>query len=143
VETDQKEKADRLEVVKASASPLEITEFVSDANLREVCWNQRYLEKVSKDHSLRHRQAVVFCNAAQDRFRLVANFFGLAVLVLPPINPEDRISLYLKISQFLSKLSTPSAEVVNALRVEMELAHERIERRKKLAQAAAPKRKGR
>lgn len=122
--------------VESNASPLEIIEFVSESNLREVSWNQKFLEGVKQEYKIKHRQAVVFANVAQDRFRLVANFYGLAVLVLPPIDPQDRISLYLKISQFLGKMN-PHQKVLPCLAEEVANAQERLERRKKLAKAAS------
>jgi len=122
------------------SSPLRIVGFEDNTNLRNVSWNQNYLEGVKKEWKLQHGQAVVFCNVAQDRFRLVAVFYGLAVLVLPPIDPEERHSLYLKISEFLRKfqLSNEAARMVDN---EIDLAKSRIERRQKLAANAAEKRK--
>jgi hypothetical protein len=129
--------------VESHPSPLEIIEFISEANLREVSWNQKFLEKIKVTHNLQHRQAVVFCNLAQDRFRLVANFFGMAVLVLPPIDPQDRISLYLKISQFLHRMAATSVRACAHLDDEINGAQQRLDRRQALAQAAVTARKER
>lgn len=122
------------------SSPIRIIGFEEGTNLRHVTWNQSYLEEVKKEWKLQHGQAVVFCNAAQDRFRLVAVFYGLAVLVLPPIDPEERHSLYLKISEFLRRFQ-PSDKVAEKLEGEIELAKSRIERRKKLAAEAQQQRR--
>ncbi len=121
-------------------SPISIIGFEEDTNLRHVTWNQNYLEEVKREWRLQHGQAVVFCNTAQDRFRLVAVFYGLAVLVLPPIDPEERHSLYLKISEFLRKFQ-PRDKVAAKLDEEIELAKSRIERRKKLAAEAQQQRR--
>lgn len=121
-------------------SPLSIIGFEENSNLRHVTWNQRYLEEVKGEWKLKHGQAVVFCNKAQDRFRLVAVFYGLAVLVLPPIDPDERHSLYLKISEFLRKFE-PRDNVAAKLEEEIELTKSRIERRRKLAAEAQQRRK--
>lgn len=122
------------------SSPLSIIGFEDNTNLRHVTWNQGYLEGVKEEWKLKHGQAVVFCNAAQDRFRLVAVFYGLAVLVLPPIDPEERHSLYLKISEFLRRFE-PRDQVAAKLEEEIELAKSRIERRKKQAAEAQRQRR--
>lgn len=123
-------------VERSRSSPLEIVDFEPDTNLRTVCWNQLYLERVKKKYSLEHRQAVIFSNVSQDRFRLVACFFGMAVLMLPPIDPEDRISLYLKVSQFLRQFHFTRKELLQSLDSDIETSKERLERRARLAKKA-------
>lgn len=125
---------------KAKASPIDIVAFEPDSNLREVSWNQTFLEETKEEYGLKHGQAVVFCNVAQDRFRLVAVFYGLAVLVLPPIDPAEKHSLYLKISQFLRRFKVHD-EVAEKLEAEGRVAKIRIERRKNLAAKAAKSRR--
>ena len=87
------------------SSPISIVAGEDNTNLREVTWNQRFLDAVKNAYKLRHGQAVLYRNAAQDRWRLVACFYGMAVLILPPIDPQERLSLDLEVSRFLRKFS--------------------------------------
>lgn len=116
--------------------PIKIVGYEENANLREVNWNQRFLEKVKDEYNLQHKQAVLYINTTKDRFRLVANFFDLAVLILPPIDPADQISLYLKISEFLKKFSVGFGDAIEFLDHEIDNSQKRINRRKKLAEKA-------
>ena len=84
-----------------NSSPFKIVDMVDDTNLRTVSWNQIFLEHTRTEYKLRHRDAVLFVNVARDRFRLVVNYFGLACLILPPIDNADRLSIYLKVAKFL------------------------------------------
>jgi len=126
-----------------TTTPFEIVEYVENANLREVSWNETFLETVRVSHSLKHRTAVLFVNKAQDRFRLVANFFGVSVLILPPIDPADRTSLYLKISRYLKKFSSRFASGVKFLDAQIETSQERIRRRAVAARRAQDRRNDR
>jgi hypothetical protein len=86
--------------------PIDIVAYEDDANLREVSWNQLFLEAVQTEYRLTHGQAVLYRNVAQNRWRLVACFYGIAVLILPPVDKEARLTLDLEISRFLRKFST-------------------------------------
>lgn len=120
----------------AQQIPIKIVDVVEDTNLLQVSWNQKFLEKTKNAHGLKHRDAVLFINRAQDRFRLVACFYGLAVLILPPVNPENRLSLYLKVSQFLRKFSIVGS-VTEMIDFEIETANRRIKRRAAAAKKAS------
>jgi len=125
---------------KTLNTPISIVSMEDDRNLTSVTWNQRFLENVKSDYKLKHREAVLFVNKAKDRFRIVANFFGLAVLILPPTEPEQRLSLYLKVSQFLRRFA--GRESMSAyLTSEIESAKVRVERRAAAAEVAAKNRK--
>lgn len=87
-------------------APLNIVEYVEDRNLRGISWNQNFLEGQKQAFKLKHQEAVLYVNKARDRFRIVACFYGLAVLVLPPTDPEQRLSIYLKVSQFLRRMNS-------------------------------------
>jgi len=121
-------------------TPIDIVDYVDDQNLVQVSWNQRFLEDVKKLYKLKHQQAVLFANKAKDRFRLVACFYDLAVLILPPVDPERRLSLYLLVSQFLRRMhnTKETAEYVDS---EIEMAKQRIERRAKIAADARKRRR--
>jgi hypothetical protein len=118
--------------MSTSTAPIRLVDFVEDANLNEVRWNQTFLDEVKKEYGLRHGQGVVYCNVAQDRFRLVVCFYNIAVLVLPPVDPEQKHSLYLKVSEFLRQFAS-AKKITKRLEAEGELAASRIERRKKIA----------
>jgi len=125
----------------ARGSPLRIIEVEEDTNLRTISWNQRFLDKVKDQKSLKHGQAILYVNVAQDRFRLVVNFYGMAMLLLPPVTDADRrLSLYLRVSQYLRKFSG-FAKLQGFLSEQIESTKERIERRKKLAKTAKKRRK--
>lgn len=121
-------------------NPFEIVEMVEGANLLEVSWNQRFLESVLIQNNLKHRQAVLFVNKAQDRFRLVVNFFGLACLILPPVNPNARLSLYLKVSQFLKQFWA-NKDVIAYLDEEIARVDGLLEKRKEALKHVAKKSK--
>jgi hypothetical protein len=99
------------------------------------------LEETKETYKLKHTQAVLFINLARDRFRLVACFYNFAVLMLPPVDSQDRISLYLKVSQFLKNFAD-SPKPSRVLDQQIESATARVEQRKRLAAAAALARKG-
>lgn len=121
--------------------PLQIIEHVEEANLREVSWNQGFLEEVAGEFKLRHRQAVLFSNKANDRFRLVAMWHGVAVLILPPVNPETQLSLYLVVSRFLKRFSSTGLQ--DNLDDRIVEARERIKRQaERKAQAKRVLKKG-
>ena len=126
------------------SSPLKLVYFVEDQDLRDIRWNQLVLEQLVADYEeetgmpLRHAEAIVYCNVAQDRFRLVTMFYQIPVLILPPVNPEDRLSLFLKVSLFLKKFA-PKAEVLKSIDGEIETVKDRMDRRADLAKAAKGK----
>lgn len=84
--------------------PLNIVAHEENVNLLEVSHNATCLSKIAHQYKLRkHCDAVLLSNRAGDRFRLIAMFYSVPVLILPPIHPEERLSLYLKVSQWLRK----------------------------------------
>lgn len=118
------------------ASPVNIVGYVEDANLRLVSWNQEILEREKNEAGLKHGQAILYINKARNRFRMIANFYGLAVLVLPPVDPVEQLSLYLKISRFLRKFSQSAANTT-FLDHEIEAAQIRLRKRQKARVRAA------
>ena len=119
-------------------APISIVAYEEDSNLNTVSWNQGFLDSVKEEYALKHCQAVLYINCAHDRFRLVVCFYGFSVLLLPPVNKEERISLYLKVSRFLKKFSKFDL-ATKLLDSEIEGANARIERRKRLASTAIKK----
>lgn len=117
-------------------SPLTIVGYEDGCNLRNLSWNKRALEKVKNSYDLLHGEAVIFANTARTRFRLVASFYGMPMLILPPIDPLDRTSLYLKEAQYLRKFRIDNEDLVECLNAEIEMAEERIRNRKRIATRA-------
>jgi hypothetical protein len=125
-------------------SPLTLVGYEDDMDLRSISWNQDLLEQEAREYKLKHGEAVVYSNVAQTKVRLIAVFYGMAVLILPPIDPADKISLYLKVNQFLRLFKDGTAGVmIGHLDKEIAGAQERLERikkRKALAAQAAKRR---
>jgi hypothetical protein len=124
-------------------SPINIIHVEEDANLRHVSWNQTFLDAVKDSFRLTHGKAVLYVNIKQDRFRLVVCFYGMAMLLLPPITDADRkLSLYLNVSKYLRKFSSGKYGKLHAfLDAQIKDTQVRIERRKKLAKKATKRRK--
>ncbi|MCJ7760690.1 hypothetical protein MUP59_06055 [Candidatus Bathyarchaeota archaeon] len=119
-------------------SPLTLMGFEENTDLRTVSWNQGVLEDTAKSWNLKHGQAVIFSNAARNKIRLIAVFYGMAVLILPPIDPADKISLYLKVNEFLHKF-TKNVAITDHINSEIDEARARLERqheRKAMAKKA-------
>jgi hypothetical protein len=108
------------------AHPIRIVAYETDANLREVSWNQLFLESVRKDYKLSHGEAVLYRNVAQDRWRLVACFYGLSVLILPPVDKEARLSLDLEISRFLRNLAKGFDEGLDMVKEQIKATEVRL-----------------
>lgn len=126
-----------------SIIPFEFIEIAEDQNLTRVGWNQRFLERENKKYKLKHRQAVIYRNVARTKIRIVANLYNMPILILPPIDPISKISLYIKINEFLHKFSLDTELQAN-IETEISQAYERLQKsqqRKKLAQSAQKKRK--
>lgn len=121
-------------------SEITIKDYVDGANLREVCWNQKFLEAVKKEYKLKHGEAILFNNVAQDRFRAVVCFFGSPVLVIPPIDNTEKQSLYLKQSEFFQQFTARNNKITRHLIIQADSAAVRIARRKAMAQKAKQKR---
>jgi hypothetical protein len=123
-------------------SVLKIVGYEEDTNLRMLSWNQVVLDREAAKHKLGHCDAVVYCNKGKDRIRLIAMFYGMAVLMLPPIDPADKISLYLKINQLLRKFDA-GLSLRNKLDEEIDAARVRVTRvaqKAKLVTSAAQRR---
>ena len=111
------------------AHPIRIVAYEVDANLREVSWNQLFLEAVRHDYKLKHGEAVLYRNVAQDRWRMVAVFYGLAVLVLPPVDKEARLSLDLEISRFLRNMTRGFEEGMELVKEQIKETEVRLARK--------------
>ena len=108
--------------------PLNFIAYAEDSNLKEVNHNAQCLQRIAKEHGLRkHCDAVLLTNKAEDRFRVVAMFYSLPVLILPPVHPEHRLSLYLQVGQWLRKF-VPHGSMRNYVDEQIKETKVRIER---------------
>lgn len=105
-----------------------------NADLRKVWHTATFLHRVARQHSLTEGQAVLYVNVLADRARLVMVLYGMPVLVLPPTDPERRLSLFLTVSEYLRKFH-PTAGVRRSLDEEIGRAAARL-----LAQRARQRR---
>jgi hypothetical protein len=99
----------------------------------------------AEEHKLAHREAVGFSNIAGDRYRLVAVFYGMPVLILPPTEHEKRLSIYLQVSRFIRKFCSNQnlIERVDDQIVSTQTRIEKQKARRKAAKKANRKRNGR
>jgi len=125
------------------AAPLDFVALEADQDLRRVSWNQRFLEREAKRFGLKHRQAVIYRNLAKTTFRIIAMFYQMPVLILTPVDPGTKISLYIQINDFLRKfrldrsLQKQVAEEIEEAKARLE----RAEQRRVLAALAEKRRK--
>ena len=96
-----------------------------NADLRKVWHTATFLHRVARQHSLTEGQAVLYVNVLADRARLVMILYGMPVLVLPPTDPERRLSLFLTVSEYLRKFH-PTATVRRSLNEEIGRAAARL-----------------
>lgn len=87
-------------------------------DLRKVTWRTDKLARVVKmaEIDLRPGEAILCSNEKEDRFRIVECVStGFYVLVIPPFDPDNKTSIYLKISSFLTDYYTPVKKVQKAI----------------------------
>jgi len=105
---------------------------VDYVDLRKVTARGEFLKKIIKKHDLQHLECVVFTNNYQykPRFRMVINLHGEPFLTVPTVDEEGKHSLYLRVSEYLSKFAQ-----LTDTRVELEKlaegAKQRIARKRK------------
>jgi len=126
--------------------PIKSVHQEEQVNLLTVSHNQRVLaDRVNEyeqwaGRKLRHCEAIVYCNKAYDKFRLIVMFYQVPILMLPPIDSSSRISLYIHISQFLKKFST-NKQVTTFLDQEIKEGKERMERSERIRLARNAKKR--
>jgi hypothetical protein len=96
-------------------------------DLRSITSQSSFLQETIKKYHLQHLDAVLYTNTAITRFRLVMNIQGTGFLCIPEIDEMSKHSLYLKISEVLSRLSGVSHVVVSIKDISTKIK-ERIER---------------
>ena len=74
-------------------------------DLRTINARHAFLSKVDKEFHLKNNQAVCYTNKIMTRFRLVFKFSNALFMCIPEIDEQSKYSIYLKISEQLSKLT--------------------------------------
>lgn len=94
-------------------------------DLRKITSQSIFLQDQLKQFHLQHLDCILYTNQLLTRFRLVLNLFGTGFLCIPEIDEVSKHSLYLRISEVLTKLSGVSHVVVNIKDIK-EKIHERV-----------------
>jgi len=74
-------------------------------DLRTIVAKHVFLKRVDKIYKLKNNEAVCFTNKALTRFRLVMKISNALFMCIPEIDEKSQYSVYLKISETLSKLA--------------------------------------
>ena len=74
-------------------------------DLRKITAKVDFLTEMVKKHKLKHLECVVFTNnyRYKPRFRMIINLYDEPFLVIPVIDETGKHSMYIRISEFLSK----------------------------------------
>jgi hypothetical protein len=108
---------------EALNQPLEIITWRQNQDLREVSQAEDILWYWVKDCKLRNGQAALFSNKAEDRFRIVARYNDMPMLIILPVavSYQLRRQLYAKIAEWVVHGFTTRRGVANEL-IEIDLA---------------------
>jgi len=98
-------------------------------DLRKITSQSYFLQEQIKQFNMHHLDAVLYCNQLLTRFRLILNLHGTGFLCIPEIDEVSKHSLYLRVSETLSKLSGVSHVVVNIADIKSKIK-ERVLRQK-------------
>lgn len=88
---------------ESSKQPLEITTWRKEQDLREVSQSEEILWNWVKECKLKDGQAALFSNRAETRFRIVARYNDMPMLIILPVAASYalRRQLYAKIAEWL------------------------------------------
>jgi hypothetical protein len=86
-------------------STFRIRECFDEIDLRFVTARRKFLRDVARTYQLRSGECVVYTNTALTRFRLVLRIQGAVFLCIPEIDMDSKRSVYLHISEELSRLA--------------------------------------
>jgi hypothetical protein len=98
---------------KATQKGIRIVQSFDCIDLRTITSQSAFLQETIKKYHMQHLDAVLYTNQLITRFRLVMAIDGVGFLCIPEIDEMSKHSLYLKISEVLSRLSGVSHVVVN------------------------------
>ncbi len=96
-------------------------------DLRKITSQSYFLQEELKKYHMQHLDGVLYTNAALTRFRLILNLHGTAFLCTPEIDELSKHSLYLRVSEVLSKLSGVSHVVVSIDKIKQDI-RERVQK---------------
>jgi hypothetical protein len=109
----------------ALQQPLEIATWRQDQDLREVSQSEDILWYWVKECKLRDGQAALFSNKSETRFRIVARYNDMPMLIILPVAASYalRRQLYAKIAEWLvNSFTTRRGVARDLIRIEVKLA---------------------
>lgn len=80
-------------------------------DLRSIVAQSPFLRREAEKHELKHGECIVYTNAMLTRFRLILKVGDAVLMCIPEIDVESKRSVYLHISEELSKLAGRSAQI--------------------------------
>lgn len=98
---------------KPTRKSIRIVRSFDCVDLRKITSQSYFLQEQIKQFHMQHLDAVLYSNQLLTRFRLILNLHGTGFLCMPEIDEVSKHSLYLRVSETLSKLSGVSHVVVN------------------------------
>ncbi len=98
---------------KSTKKGIRIVRSFDCVDLRKITSQSYFLQDQIKQFHMQHLDAVLYSNQLLTRFRLILNLHGTGFLCIPEIDEVSKHSLYLRVSETLSKLSGVSHVVVN------------------------------
>jgi hypothetical protein len=105
--------------------PLEIVTWRQDQDLREVSQSEDILWAWVKDCKLKDGQVALFSNKVEDRFRMVARYCGMPMLIILPVAQSSyfRKKLYAALAEWVVTHFTARRAVSNELiKIDLEWA---------------------
>lgn len=108
---------------------LRIADYQDGKDLREINWRKETLNHIAAEWSLEPGQVVVFENKKQEKARLVANINGHIILMIPPIDPQDQLTVHLEVNRFLRTLSS-SPQAIDVRHEELQQRLKELKERK-------------
>jgi len=109
----------------ATNRPLELITWRRDQDLREVSQAESILWGWVKKCKLKDGQAALFSNKVEDRFRIVARYNGMPMLIILPVaqSYHFRRQLYMKLAEWIVSGFTTSRSVAGDLvKIELDIA---------------------
>lgn len=91
--------------VELISKTIRITRCFDCYDLRKITSGTEFLREEMKKYHLQHMDAILYTNQTLTRFRLILNIHNTGFLCSPEIDEQSKCSLYLRISETLSKLS--------------------------------------
>lgn len=119
---------------------LSIKDFVNTTDLRTINWQRARLNYIVRTRSIGDGECIVFENKARNKARIVANFNGMPILLIPPIDHKRQLSTHLEVNLFLRAMAGGTT-TVQAFDDNVTSLEERIAARTARRKAAASRRR--